>query len=292
MTSTPLAESDYEQKYKNVSWYRHNVGEIDPAVRELFEQRGIPSSDLVQHVEHIHHKAFEIHPWPCVGGYLFLKTMINKQVLFPSILPRLQHGDTTILDLGCALGQDVRVLISSGVPSRNIYALDYFTDFWDVGFELFNDSIGTGRGMEEVNFLCQDFLLPGIPKQWDDNIDFIFAGAFFHIFDYQDQVILSRNAAKLLRPKPGSIIFGYQMGRTNAAERDLPIGSSKSGKVFWHSRESFEKMWQDIGAELGIQFKTSMTYHTENIEGFRKMDPELTGTRFVVELLSATSLKS
>lgn len=292
MTSTTSAEFRYEDKYKNISWYRHNVGEIDPAVAQLFEQRGISSSDLVQHVERIHHKAFEIHPWPCVGGYLFLKTMINKQVVFPSILPRLQRGDTTILDLGCALGQDVRVLISDGVPSRDIYALDYFTDFWNVGFELFNDNIGTGRGMEEVNFLCHNFLLQDIPKQWEGNMDFIFAGAFFHIFDYQDQVILSKNAAKLLRTQPGSMIFGYRLGRRTAAERPLPIGSSKSGNAFWHNQDSFDNMWQDIGSELGIQFKTSMTLHTENVEGFRKIDPGLTGTRFVVEVLSMSSHKS
>lgn len=261
------------------------MGKIDPAVEQLFTQRGISPSQLVQHVEHIHHKAFEIHPWPMIGGYHFLQTYINKQDIFEKLLPRLQHGDANILDLGCALGQDVRVLISCGVPPCSIYALDYMQDLWDVGFELFNDEIGTKRGMEEVTFRQHDFL-QGVPEQWKGQMDVVFAGAFFHVFDYEDQVKASRNAAKLLKPQSGSLIFGYQLGRLTAVEGPSFASTSKSGKTFLHNQKSFEKLWCDIGEELNVQFDISFMFYSEGVEDFIKIDHEFRRIQFVVKVVS------
>lgn len=278
------------EKFKRAAWYRDEPPqELEPALVKLLEERGIPSSKIRDHIQDIHHRAFEVHPWPCVAGYSFLKMMMSKMQIFQRVLPRLQHEDATILDVGCALGQDIRVLISKSVPSQNIYALDFTSGFFDIGYQLFKDHPGTGKGMEEVNFLLKNFVSDP-PKEWFGKMDYVFAGAFFHVFNYEDQLMASRNAARMLKNQDGSLLFGYQLGRDPPGHSQIAAMGTSDNEMMWrHSDSSFKEMWNNIGAEMGIQFDVRVTMSDQGIDAFRKRDDRMRLMTFVVERVGLVS---
>ena len=43
---------------------------------------------------------------------------------YPEVLERLKTKDEKFLDLGCCLGQDLRVLLAAGVPGQKLYGAD------------------------------------------------------------------------------------------------------------------------------------------------------------------------
>lgn len=49
-------------------------------------------------------------PYPCIGAFRFLDMSIPKQPIYPEILERLKAGQK-LLDVGCALGQELRRLV-------------------------------------------------------------------------------------------------------------------------------------------------------------------------------------
>lgn len=284
-----LTRPNYE-KFKKAAWYRDEPPQqIDPALVKLLEERGIPSTNVRKHVQEIHHRAFEVHPWPCVAGYSFLKTLMSKMPVFQTVLPRLQNDNATILDVGCALGQDIRILTSNNVPPRNIYALDFTSGFFDIGYQLFNDRPGTGKGMEEVSFELRNFVSDP-PQEWFGKMDYVFAGAFFHVFNWDDQLTASRNAAKMLKNRNGSLIFGYQLGRDPAGHSQIAAMGTSDNEMMWrHDEASFKEMWRNIGTEMDIQFDIRITVSDQGIDDFRKRDDRMRLMTFVVERVEPNS---
>lgn len=57
--------------------------------------------------------------------------MIPKTLDYASIIERLKAG-STLLDIGCFLGQDLRRLVADGAPPDKLYAID-IVSHWDVG---------------------------------------------------------------------------------------------------------------------------------------------------------------
>ena len=43
-----------------------------------------------------------------------------------------------LADIGCFIGHDLRHLVNDGAPAQNLYGFDII-DFWDLGFEMFQD---------------------------------------------------------------------------------------------------------------------------------------------------------
>ena len=56
------------------------------------------------------------------------------------------------MDLGCGLGQDLRVLVRDGTPAENLVGLDLMREYIDLGYELFQD-----RERLSSTFIAQDF---------------------------------------------------------------------------------------------------------------------------------------
>ena len=82
-------------------------------------------------------------------------------------------------------------------------------------------------------------------------MDMVFVGDFFHLWGYEKQFEVCKRVVALLRPQSGSMILGRQVGATESCENQGPAGV---GIMFRHNKESFKKMWKDIGDELGISF--------------------------------------
>jgi len=134
-----MASSEPSVVNKKAPWYISELTDVNPEMRKLLEERGIASADVLKHVQAIRERGWKLFPYPCIGRFSFLKLLISHQSCYSQVLERLIKGKETLLDLGCALGQDVRHLVSAGVPADQIYGLDVTDGFIDLGYELFND---------------------------------------------------------------------------------------------------------------------------------------------------------
>ena len=152
-----------------------------------------------------------------------------------------------MLDVGCCFGQDIRKLVVDGAPSENIYGLDIESEFIDLGYEFFRD-----RETLKSTFLAKDMLDP--EAGWEKSngkMDMIFISSFLHLFDWEGQVKGAQQLTRLLRPKAGSVIVGRQLGSVISGEFPNLQGQ---GTNFRHDVASFNKLWKQVGDEIGCSW--------------------------------------
>jgi SAM-dependent methyltransferase len=181
-----------------------------------------------------------------------------------TILPLLQSGDKTFLDMGCCVGQELRSLVAAGVPSENLYGIDLFQGFLDVGYELFKD-----RETLKSTLLAADIFDENSEtlKDLEGKMDIVHAGSFFYLFEWDQQVLAARRCVSLLRAQPGSILVGKQAGDVNAGQKSRP---GKLGSRYRHNAESWKKLWEQVAKETGTEWDIAVR-ELEDKEYFREM---------------------
>ncbi|KAF2751876.1 hypothetical protein M011DRAFT_491389 [Sporormia fimetaria CBS 119925] len=237
---------------KNVIWYdeRPDETQLTPAARQLIEVYSkIPAAQVEKHVVSVQQEAWEVFPYPCIGQYRFLELSLKKFDEYPGIVRRLQRGER-LLDMGCCFGQEIRQLVADGAPAENIYGCDLREEYIKLGYKLFCDRDTLKAKFITANILDDTSALADLKG----NFDIIFTGSFFHLWDYEGQVKVSKVVADLLRPQSGSMILGRQVGAITATQ--LGTANVTSGKMdmFQHSDESFKAMWERISQETGVQY--------------------------------------
>ena len=196
--------------------------------------------------------------------------LINHPFYTSTILPTLQSGGT-LLDLGSGFSADFRALVSAGFDSRQLTALDNHDGFWKLGKELFRD-----EETMKARFVVADMKdQSSIPEDMLSSFDMIWAGASFHLFHWDGQFKASIVAAKMLRARKGSAIYGYQLGRTTGREM-------KTGGMFVHDTNTFEKLWEDVGREVGIRFQVKTWMYDSYVDDLKKGDEEIRRLKFAV----------
>lgn len=95
----------------------------------------------------------------------------------------------------------------------------------------------------------------------EQSFDFIHSASFFHLFTWDEQVEAISQALKLLKQKPGSIIFGRQ-GAVDVPGL-FPDLQVRSGPLYKHNEDSFKKLVNQVSNETGIKLKveTSIQGH-------------------------------
>lgn len=268
-----------EEKQKPaVGWFEANPSESkvpSASTRKLLETySGIPSEEVFSHVVKVRDEAWSIFPYPCIGQFRFLEPSFAAlgETYFGEVVQRLRDGQA-LLDMACCFGQTVRELVAGGAPAENTYGCDLRPEFIDLGYKLFRD-----QDKLQTKFLVADIFDPeSALKEVKGQVDIIFAGSFFHLWGYKQQLEVSKAVAQLLRAKPGSMILGRQIGSIDAEERVNATGNSyeqnELGTMYRHNIDSFKQLWKEIGDELGISFtveaglkKLSDDYdwHTDN----------------------------
>ena len=148
-----------------------------------------------------------------------------------------------------------------------MYATDLVSDFWPLGHELFQDKEKFHATFIEADFLADpsEANEPGNTsavgnkhglEDLKGRVDIAHAGAFLHLFDWDNQARASRRIVSL--SKPGTIFVGYQMGNNPAREIQTGWGNNGGSKVFFHDKESFEKMWEEVGRTTGTKWKVEV----------------------------------
>ena len=81
-------------------------------------------------------------------------------------------------------------------------------------------------------------------------MDVISISAVLHQWDWQGQVDAAKKVAAF--SKPGSLVVGYQIGNVEAQQLKFKV----SVPQWRHDPASFDKMWNQVGAETGSKWET------------------------------------
>lgn len=161
--------------------------------------------------------------------------------------------------------------MSDGAPSQNIYGADLYSAFMDLGFELFRDRKTLKSTFFPADILNEkDLLLRGL----DGQMDIVYLGLFLHHFDFETCVQVCVRVSKLLKPQPGSLVMGCQVGSLVGDTKGIQI---PSGGILWrHDIESFERVWKEVGELTRTEWKVEA--RLERGKGFGEKW-QLEGTR-------------
>jgi SAM-dependent methyltransferase len=285
MASPPESRAEMAARLKKTPIYKATLEFIDPDARKILEEyAGIPPAEVLSHVQAVRDQAWEMFPYPCMGMFKFVNMRISKNPAYGTVLKRLlvnddKNDEATLVDLGCGFGQELRGLVAAGVAPTRLYGVDVSDGFVELGLELFRD-----KATMQSRFIITDLLnSPSVPAQLQGKVNFIFAGSFFHLFGWDDQLTLSKRVVEMLKPEAGSMIFGHQLGCV-AAQEDI-VAEVPSGKIYFHDPESFRKLWRIVGEETGTEWEVQVESGERGIDEMMKIKPTLRILRFAVERL-------
>ncbi|KAF6228818.1 hypothetical protein HO173_011666 [Letharia columbiana] len=223
----------------------------EPIKKLLQEYSHIPQETTVGHVLELRDRAFAIFPYACIGQLRFLNLSLRTHPAYPQILHRLTSTpNTTLLDLGCCFAQDLRQLVLDGVASDRLYGIDVDRKFIDLGYDLFLD-----RSTLDSHFLTVDALGPSAAQDLagvNAKIDIVWAASFFHLFPRPRQLAVAKTVVALLKPVPGSMLLGRQLGSVKPGEYDV----MKDGRwQFRHDVQSWTEFWEEMGRETDTRWR-------------------------------------
>ncbi|KAI9658081.1 MAG: hypothetical protein M1821_002741 [Bathelium mastoideum] len=253
------SDPDWARRYtttKDVPFYVENIDEkVGPDVRRLLEDYSkIPPEDVLPHVYEIRDKAWAIRSYPCTGIGMWLKTNLPKFPNYAQVLDILKAGGS-LLDIGCFMGHDLRRIVFDGAPAEKIYATD-IVNHWDLGYELFRDS-----DRFSAHFIEADILHPNERLQaLTGTLDVVTIMCVIHQWEWDDQVLALTQIAKLLKPTPGSLAMGYQLG--SIGQNYHPKGDLHKSAVYLHSPDTLSRMWNEVGEQTGSKWTCSSEFKT------------------------------
>jgi 2-polyprenyl-3-methyl-5-hydroxy-6-metoxy-1,4-benzoquinol methylase len=257
--------TDFQKPGATIGWFDEHPkeGQIPEAARRLLETySGVPPSEITDHVVNLRNEAWNVYSYPCIGQFRFLDNGLKDCEEYDEVLKRLQQGEK-LLDMACCFGQTVRQLVADGAQAGNIYGCDLEAGFIELGYKLFKD-----RDKLRSKFLVADIFDPASAlNDVKGNVDIVYTGSFFHLWGLEKQKEVSRAVALLLRPKPGSMILGRQIGAVTAVEK-----TSDYGTMFRHNVDSFKKLWKDVGDDLGVTFTVKATLKELSRDHFEQGD--------------------
>ncbi|EGN92922.1 hypothetical protein SERLA73DRAFT_190280 [Serpula lacrymans var. lacrymans S7.3] len=183
---------------------------------------------------------------------------LTRHWVYEDVLKLGKTGDDNFfLDIGCCMGTDVRKLVVDGYPPNKVIASDLCSEFWDIGKKLFKaDAEG-----DKIRFIQEDITeldpkalesmpspdntlaAPNTLSDLHQRCSVIHISYVFHFFSKEQQYNLACTLASLLSPKPGSIIFGAQVGLAEAGERTSAMGY----KTFGQCPLSWKELWVGEG---------------------------------------------
>lgn len=136
----------------------------------------------------------------------------------------------------------------------------------DLGYDMFLD-----KGKLKTEFIAADIFDPSSPlNELDGKIDIIHAASFFHLFDGSKQLQVAKRVVELLKPVPGSLIVGRQVGNVNPGEKQRRSGQ---GSAMRHDEKSWKDFWGRVGEETGTKWEVNATLFRQDISFAIHMSP-------------------
>ena len=107
------------------------------------------------------------------------------------------------------------------------------------------------------NFIAGDALKDD-PSRWlrifgiEDGFNIVHVGGLFHLFDWNDQLLIAKNLSSLTRKREKPVIFGHQYAaRTSGL---VSLGPNKEGQIYGHNEESMKRFWKEVGEVTGTEW--------------------------------------
>lgn len=220
--------------------------------KEFFKAyANISEEALLLKINEIYSKALNIHSYRCLRTLKFLAPRIVNNPFYEKIV--LAGKEQTILDIGCALGTDLRKMYLDGSKRQKLYGLDLENGFIELGYELFNDKEAT-----TIHFLTGNILEKETVEtlQKDETWDIIYSSSVIHLLEKTEIIILLQHVYDLL--PNGGIFFGQTTGLKEPQER-----LEKSGRRrYLHSKNSLLKEFEAVGYR---DVKIEVREHDRNI---------------------------
>ena len=209
--------------------------------------------NLVEKAYMIYIKALKIHNYRCLETFKFLAPRIIHNPFYADIL---QTGSKKkILDIGCALGTDLRKMYLDGMLQHNLYGLELEQRFIDLGYELFAD-----RQKNKITFLIGNILDETIVKAFNsmNQFDIVYSSSVIHLLEKEEIKQLLKNVLTLLEER--GIFFGQTTGLKEPQEQFKPSGQ----KIYLHSKKSLQQELKNAGFKnIKIEVKDH-DHYTEN----------------------------
>ncbi|GAD93798.1 hypothetical protein SNOG_10728 [Paecilomyces variotii No. 5] len=266
------ASSNEDKRCKDSPYYIKIVGDkLTGPMRDLLENySGIPSDEVERHVYELRDRAWNVHPYPCIGIFAFLDLSTSRYPAYGKVIELLKpkadvsEDQARFLDIACCFGQDIRKLIHDGVPASAVYGTDIKREFLDLGFEFFKDKAKFPE--PERQFFVADIFDAAGPERagiWNEmmgKFTVIQMANFLHLFTYERQLQICCTVARLLVAKPGALVVGRQLGSADPREVERGLLVSSSGSRYWHSPETFRQMWAEAGEKTGTKWDVDVRF--------------------------------
>lgn len=154
-------------------------------------------------------------------------------------------------------------------------------EFLDLGNDLFLDK----EKFPNTFFPSDIFDSNSALNKLDGQIDIVYTGSFFHLFDYADQYKIALRVVELLNPKSGSMLIGRQVGNVNPGDYQRE-GYPGEQKRFRHDGKTWAELWRKVGEETGTKWDVDahMEDHGFGMGGPGKKDGEQNGESKLEEL--------
>jgi SAM-dependent methyltransferase len=211
-------------------------------VRQFFEERFdvFSEAELKKHLQKIRHQAWQLAPYPCVGQWWFLRSIIALSPYYPEIIELARDG-ASIADLACGFGQELRRLRDDGAMGE-MYAVDVLEEMWCLGWQLFRDEEPPATFLEaDLVDGPQTGLEPLAGK-----VDIFMLNGFLFLCNQECQ---NKVLCKIMRAsKLGTKIAGWTL-----------VTEAEEGQEFdptypYHTIDTFKLMWRDLHSMAGTRW--------------------------------------
>lgn len=224
----------------------------------LQDYSGLKADDVEAHLYAIRDQAWKATRYPCIGRWRFLYLDPPTDPRYQSVLARLtpRRSPDLLLDLGCCVGQSLRQLSAAGVPPSRLVGLDISRSLIDIGFDLFRD-----RARAPAGFVVGDMLDADDKdlEALDDRVTIVHASNFWHLFSWGQQLAIALRLVKFFREGAGAMMYGRQVGAAKSGPQN------RAGASFLHDKESFQRLWDQVGALTGTTWVVEMEFVGERL---------------------------
>ncbi|KAJ6257434.1 Methyltransferase adrK [Drechslerella dactyloides] len=260
-SSTETADAGERERLRKTLWFAPNETlALSTYAKDLFKNySGIAEEDIFAHIIQVREKAWNVHPYPCIGSFRFLDFAILESPAYQTVVEKLRSGGK-YLDMGCCFAQDLRALAYAGVPSENLYGADLRPTFIQLSYDLFNDKHklrstffhGNVFDLSSFRKVSGDQSDPSLFGELVGKVDIISARSFLHVFGAEDEFRAACQMAQILSSSNGSMIIGRQVGSTKPGLNSISL--RKSEPVFRHNVETWKAFWTRVGEETNTQW--------------------------------------
>lgn len=93
----------------------------------------------------------------------------------------------------------------------------------------------------------------------DDRVTIVHASNFWHLFSWGQQLAIALRLVKFFREGAGAMMYGRQVGAVKSGPQ------TRAGASFLHDKESFQRLWDQVGALTGATWVVEMEFVGERL---------------------------